>query len=416
MRWTFVPNVSPCQLKQVVLDAVAEHPATFGEILDASGGAYPLDVHECVSALVEEGVLTTVGNRYAARLPTRSTIPTERSEICDAELPPPHPLDYDWRFAETSRDLLLATVLQTLPTRHVLLLGVPSLLQPLARAQPSITSAVLLDSNSSLKRAFGGCLPPGFEFVQCNLLTTAFWRPEEPVSTVVVDPPWYPAHYAAFLAQAAIASRPGATILLSLLPLNVRPEAPEERAAILELAFSLGLQLLELRRNALKYVSPPFEIASLNSQGLTVREDWRLGDLAVFKVAGAPKRDQLEVIRANAVARDPEVSIDLGWQEFEIEGRKFKIRGPFDDGFPRLISLEKGDVLPTVSRRYPGRRRVDLWLWDNRVFAVEGKQAMVSALNRLSGSAELLIQTVNSVKAQAAEKLVMGLLAKECTK
>jgi hypothetical protein len=404
--------MSHWHLRQGVLDAVAEHPATFSEILDASDGAYPIDVLECVSTLVNEGMIETVGDYYVARLPPLpSPMPSESITQHEAELPPPHPLDYDWRFAEETQSLLVATILRTPPARHALLLGAPSMLQRLARTRHLIATARLLDANSALKRSFDGHLPSGFEFVRCNLLTDPFLQPPEPVSVVVADPPWYFAHYAAFLAQAAFAAQRGATILLSLLPLNTRPDAPAERAAIINLASSLGLQLRELRRSALRYVSPKFEQAALNARGLAVREDWRCGDLAVFTVAGPPDRNRLEAARSEAITQDPLVSVDLGWHEFEIGGLKLKLRGPFDDdSYPRLVSVEEGDILPTVSRRYRGRHQIDLWLWDNRVFAVKGKQAFAAALARLSGLAASLDGGVAPEKIRAAEDLVQGLI------
>ncbi len=408
--------MSQWHLKQGVLDAVAERPATFNEIVDASDGAYPLDVQECVSALVKEGALEAIGNYYQATRPPSlpSSTSTEGEALGEVQLPPPHPLDYDWRFAQATRDILVSTILHTPPTRRALLLGTPSLLQPLAQARPSITSALLLDSNSSLARAFDGRLPYRFEFIQHNLLTDPLFLPQELVSAVVVDPPWYFAHYAAFLAQAVFAARAGATILLSLLPLNTRPDAPTERAMILELAFSLGLNLRELRRSALGYVSPPFERAALSAQGLSVREDWRRGDLAVFSMAETVDRSRLEAIRAKAIAKDPLLGADLGWHEFEIAGRKIKIRGPFDDeAHPRLVSVEEGDIMPTVSRRYRSRGQIDLWLWDNRVFAVQGKRVLFSTLARLSGSPISFSGSTDPEKLKAAESLVLSLLGGE---
>jgi hypothetical protein len=75
------------------------------------------------------------------------------------------------------------------------------------------------------------------------------------------------------------------------------------------------------------------------------------------------------------------------WEEILLGLHKIKIKGPFDDYSeePALLSVEEHDMLSTVSRRYIKRERIDLWLWDNQVFAVRGRAAFLAALLTLVG-------------------------------
>ncbi len=57
------------------------------------------------------------------------------------------------------------------------------------------------------------------------------------------------------------------------------------------------------------------------------------------------------------------------------------IRG-CDDMLPdevNLISLVKGDILPTVSRRDPRRRQADVWTSGNRIFQTDNPRLVLEA-------------------------------------
>ncbi|MGD0992146.1 MAG: hypothetical protein ABR998_06720 [Gemmatimonadales bacterium] len=238
----------------------------------------------------------------------------------------------------------------------------------------------LIDSNRSVIEVLKEVsLPKSFSLLHRELMSGSAWNAEDPFSAILCDPPWYPEYYPAFTAQAAAVSGVGATVLLSLLPPACRPGAVDERWEILTAARQVGLNVVALERNAVRYSTPPFERASLRSSSLAVEDDWRAGDLLVLTKVANTSDLMIHNMMQNASHNCP----DGHWKEILIGRRKVKIRLPLTDtkDGPELISIEPGDVLPTVSRRYSGRSRVDLWLWDNRVYGAKGRAAIWAALH-----------------------------------
>lgn len=109
---------------------------------------------------------------------------------------------------------------------------------------------------------------------------------------------------------------------------------------------------------------PPFERTALRASGLSAAapRDWRRGDLIELRrSAGGP------------VPR-PAVQDGEAWQEVLLAGARIRFRSGHatPDGTPAdplLRHLVDGDVLATVSRRDPVRRKVAVWTSSNRVFA-----------------------------------------------
>lgn len=199
------------------------------------------------------------------------------------------------------------------------------------------------------------------------------------MDVVLCDPPWYVEHYAAFLAQAAWVTQIGGRILVSLLPPNTRPGAITDRGEIFNIAHRLGLHILSMESGSIRYETPTFEHASLHSASIDIQKNWRVGDLVTFGKIDHPSRETIKEVLSSATSM---MVSTQKWTEVLLGRYKVKLRGPFDDYVdePELLSIEENDTLPTVSRRYKGRESIDLWLWNNRVFAVRGKAAFLAAL------------------------------------
>jgi hypothetical protein len=359
------------------------------EIAHECGGLYPLELHALLDELTRQGQVRRSNGGYHLASSGKGKLGFKRFGSLQnrtrlPELPVPHPHDYDWRFDKrTSRHLAQMMISESLPNSTVLLLGTPSVLIEIARFRnPPFTT--LLDGNSALVDHLTRFhLPPSFSLVNHDLLSGSLWEADHAFDAVLCDPPWYLEHYTAFLAQSACITRPGATIVVCLLPINTRPSAVADRWEILKIARSLGLHLQSMEPGAIRYQTPLFELASLHSTGIKMAANWRSGDIAVFRKRSNPEQEVVKELLATSAAGDEDSE---AWAEVLLGRYKIKLRGPFDDyeTLPELISIEKGDVLPTVSRRYVGRSSIDLWLWDNRVFAVRGKAAFLAALHTLA--------------------------------
>jgi len=368
----------------LVYSAIAKGAHTLLDISRKSGGIYPLELKQLLDELVLKGAIVYSQSGY--ELPIREK--EETSEHWHARrisLPEPHPLDYDWRFSvATSRYLTELVVTETLNDGVVLLLGAPSLLAEIVQLKNPPRTTLIDKSRELVDYLSQFELPKSVNVIAHNLLQGSLWESDRKANVVVCDPPWYVEHYIAFLAQAAYSASIGATIVVSLLPMNTRPNVSQDRWEILDKAYRLGLGIQSIENDRVEYEIPEFELVSLRSAGIDTSVNWRRGDLVIFrKISHLPKEAILEVA-SSAYSVGSE---DLDWSEILLGKHKVKLRGPFDDYLtpPELISIEENDILPTVSRRYKGRESVDIWFWDNRVFGLKGKSSFWAALHTLAG-------------------------------
>jgi hypothetical protein len=210
---------------------------------------------------------TPISKLPVARVPSGSERP----------LVVPHPLDFDWRFTRDTICLIWQAIRELAnPQSDVALLGTPSLA---ATVEPwkELGSVTLHERNQTHYRSFSD----GITFACCDVLRDPISRGSNGV--VVADPPWYEAETIGFLWTASTLSRTGAHVLLSLPPVATRPGVTEERERITAAAAGFGLEFLRLNDGVLRYGTPFFETNAMQAAGTPVTNDWRLGDLAVFR-------------------------------------------------------------------------------------------------------------------------------------
>ncbi len=349
------------QVDQWVLDAAIGGRTTFGDILRALPSVYP-----------------TVALHAIERLAKRGRLPASIAEGIDAStgqffeprgynnaagLPVPHPLDFEWRFAADSLELLWENVLKLSQGSDIIaLLGTPSLFQWANWRQGDQRRCVLVDASrptvaSLLRPVFSASANLG-SAICCDIPHGQL--PALTAQVVVVDPPWYPVHTHAFLWTASRMCASGGYVILSVPPVGTRPGIKEEWTETLELAEGMGLRLERWQPAALPYVSPPFERNALRAAGVSsYPAEWRRGDLAVFLRSG-------QVGHHSPLSSLPPCP---DWIEESIEGVRIRMRQQEHfSGDPRLVSIVSEDVLPSVSRRDERRRLAEVWTSGNRVF------------------------------------------------
>jgi len=345
---------------------------SFAGLLLSLPGVYPTDVFDSLARLVLQGIVPQV---FLLRVRTevrQSGAPTALSE--KSPLPVPHPLDFCWRFNQgTASQVLHRCCTLVRPGETVILLGAPSVVLPY-RSDSHPYKIAMIDSDPAIVSSLSPPAP-GISLL-CSDLTSGV-TPNGEGSAVIADPPWYPEYMRHFLWVACRLCRLGGHILFCFPPEGTRPEMEEERVAFDHWSDAHGLRLVRTENFALRYCSPPFERNALASHGmLNIPSDWRRAHLLVFR----RERDKV-VPRPAAVGReDP-------WEEFILSGVRIRVRNeaqPTRFSAPSLLHLIEGDVLPSVSRRYPLRTKADVWTSGNRIFACHGRATLASILRAMT--------------------------------
>jgi hypothetical protein len=355
-------------IDQWVLDLTERGITDFGVLLRSLPGVYPTQVLESISRIADikkipGSILQTINLTPASD--ATELEPADESIVA-------HPLDYEWRFASSSVASLFDQALTlTKNGDTILLLGTPSLSK--YAAKQSIDRKIVLiektPQSSSIQQA------PALVTVRKDLLKDNL--PRIQANVVVADPPWYVEYLRAFLWYSARCCKVGGYVLMSFPPVGTRPKVHHERKEILSFAGNLGLELVTLSANVIRYRTPFFELNSLRALGIqNVPYNWRSADLVLFRHART-----VTVPRPKSLRQDE-------WLEEEIEGVRIRVRSHSLSGFsdPRLISVVPHDILTSVSRRDNRRSLADVWTSGNRIFGCTGTNVLLLIMRSLLGA------------------------------
>lgn len=279
----------------------------------------------------------------------------------------PHPLDFDWRFTRPTVGLMWETIAELASAQSgVALLGTPSLAA--AKRPTNLGAVTLFERNPNHYPT----VDDGMTFACCDVLRDAIAAGTKGV--VVADPPWYEAETIGFLWTASTLSGTGASVLLSLPPVETRPGIDAERERIMAAAAGFGLELVRLTDGVLGYRTPFFEGNAMHAAGTSKLPDSRVGDLAVFR-------------RTDVVCGPrPVLESEPVWVERSLGLTRFKLRETTatEFGSPVLISIVPNDVLPSVSRRDPRRAEATVWTSGNRIFGCDGTGTLTAVMDGLT--------------------------------
>lgn len=359
----------------------------FEVLVSRIGSIYPSEVAASLLRLLSTGRLNSeLAERLLAS--ARSDSPAPLHHIARGiPLPVPHPLDYDWRFADEVVDEVLQRCMGS--GGQIVALGAPSIFRRSVEIGAT-TSVHLIDASGALAPSFP---PEARSMISCcDLLSDPL--PSVSARVVIADPPWYPLYNKAFLWAARNMVANGGEILLSVAPVQTRPEAPDERRQLLRWAAAAGLRLTEQHPGALLYRTPPFERNALRAEGIRCpARPWRRGDLWVMSAETATALD-----RPNGSGSPwTEVTCNRVRLRFRLDRR-----GPTAAvADPRLVSIISGDVLPSVSRRHPLRSQVDVWTSGNRIYACREPELLCVA----AAATTLEVDPLHSAEAHMGRRL-----------
>lgn len=348
----------------------------FADVVDLSPGYFPTTLHEL----------------WLLELAARGLSPLEEQlfAVYVASLPVGHPLDYDWRFTESTREALLARATAlTEPGDLVAYFGTPTLFADAASGLPD-RRHVLVDANAAMVAALQRRL--GTEAaIRLRLGVDA--APPLSADLVVMDPPWYLTDTLTFLAAAAVSVRHGGHAVLSQPTEATRPGVAAERVELLEAGTLLGWDLLRVERAALRYLTPHFERMSIGtaSPELVIRDDWRLGDMLIFERSS---RVGVGVDEWVGIAEDE-------WGEVSFGPVRIKVRRAGETDLEEVV--DGLDRLVTVSRRDPLRHDVGLWTSGNRVRTLATADTVARLIKMCETDLQNMTFTHESTRRNAAQ-------------
>ena len=196
---------------------------------------------------LRKAAIITKGQRCRATR-RRENEGSQRSAT-SSSLPPPHPLDFDWRYSpQTIEKLVDRAIAATQPGETVALLGTPSL-HVAQLAKEHGRRFVLIDAN-----------PLTVERVKTlDAHRTVYKRdlfvdpvPALDAAAVIADPPWYDEYIEAFLWTASEVARADAQVFVSLPAVGTRPGSRAERKAFRSTAERMAMRVDEMRLRDLR--------------------------------------------------------------------------------------------------------------------------------------------------------------------
>ena len=388
------------QVDRWTLAAVSHGVQHFEGLLSALPGVYPSIVAASLTRLCQEGAISPDQYRQACARQARDDGDSIRCS--PPALPPPHPLDFDWRYTDRTVDRLLCLATSvTEPGDTIALLGTPSVYAAsVGRARGR--QWVLLEGSEATVQHLRTAGP--IQTVhRCDVVRGDI--PALRAAAVVADPPWYPGHIEAFLWAATVCARKGASIVMSLPPVGTRPGMAAERREFRDAVTALGLEMTVIRRNWLTYSTPPFEMNALRAAGWDdPPRDWRRGDIAILRDPGSA------IGPRPCVGRSP-----AGWDEVMLGWTRIRVL-PGDSGYgfdPSLQPLVPGDVLDDVSSRNPVRDKVNVWTSGNRIYHTRTPStvlAMLKAMAAASNAWDAATSTIGRVPTRTEERSIVRTL------
>lgn len=329
----------------VVMNA-ASSASSFVALVEGCEGMYPADIRD---------VLAGEGSRFATLLEDAEGASAYPGAYAQGPLALPHPQDSEWRFSDGCAEALAERAVRAAQENAVFCLGVPMV--ALAAARAGTSRLCVLGEDNVITRGLIKVIGSKADY-------------EPPASgtagAVVLDPPWYPDAYREMLAVAAKACVVGATLFVGAPAVGSRPRAEVDRNLMVQIAISLGLELVEIEPESLDYRTPMFELNALRAAGVgAALPNWRKGDLFLFRKTGATfePSQPLSPLR--------------GAFELTLRGVRLRLSAELPSDLAVPLSL---DVFPHVSTRAVGRTRFNLWSSGNRAVAVDRDDALDALL------------------------------------
>ncbi len=391
----------------------------FYDLIKKAVGIHPIEIVNSLARLRLKNLINE--NKYSTLLQSAAALPTEEVREYAKTLPIPHQIDYDWRFSENGKNYFVKFIDDWLSVNKghakIVFIGSPTLFRHYCNNSPYNAKIFLIDFNAT-KHTSKVSLPPYAHIVNCNLnydLETEIKVEQIQADIIVIDPPWYPEYYKKFFEISNIVGSNQCTIVGVFPPFLTRDSILSERHEINNYIQAFGFEDLKFESLAIEYYTPPFEKKVLYANEIVnFPLSFRRGDFFITKRnhACSDERKCVKIIIRNG-----------GWTEKSVGIVRFKLRqsdvSEDSDFHIRLDSLYKNDIYPSVSRRFKGHEKINVWTSGNRVFYCSNIPMLFLILEKLDDKniistlqdeyGELIsdVQSIQIIEAQEIIQLVV---------
>lgn len=355
----------------------------FCDLINKVSGVHPIELISSLNRLHHNGAIDEYTHRKLIN--SASYCPPAENQEYSRTLPIPHQIDYDWRFSENGKRYFMRFISNKLliksTSTRIAFIGSPTLFRYYCDNFIGNIEIYLIDFNAE-RHIASSTLPSNAHVVNCNLnydLDIELEVDKIQAEIIIIDPPWYPEYYKKFFEISNIVGCSQCTVIGVFPPLLTRESILAERNEIDLYVKELGFDRLQYKPLCIEYYTPPFERNVLHINNIfNYSMCWRKGD---FFFTQRNNRVINNINSSNIIVRNG------GWVEKSIGIVRFKLRqsvisenGNFSI---RLDSLYKNDIYPSVSRRFTGHEKINVWTSGNRVFYCSNIPALFMILERL---------------------------------
>ncbi len=345
-----------------------EDTVDFYSIVTKCAGIHPLEIVHSLNRIHKNGIL----DEHTYQQIVNSILLPKQCQNNDRYqkiLPVPHQVDFDWRFSDNGIEIFVGHIDKLINSRsytRIAFIGSPSLFRHYCKSNCKDVELFLIDFNAN-KHISKEILPVNAHVVNCNLnydLDTELKVDQIHADLVVMDPPWYPEYYKKFFDISDIIGDDKCLVYGVFPPMLTRESIIAEREDINIYISKLGFKELQFESLCVEYYTPPFEQNVFKSNGINNYPIcWRRGD---FFITHRSEKKSINNSATGIIIRNG------GWTEKSIGNVRFKLRQSTfseDEEFNiRLDSLYENDIYPSVSRRFKGHERINVWTSGNRVY------------------------------------------------
>lgn len=340
----------------------------FYDLVTKCVGIHPIELVSSLDRIHKNGILDDRIFKHLV-VSASANLRQRDSDNYKRVLPIPHQVDFDWRFSKNGKEYFINRIDNLITNgsiKRIAFIGSPSLFRHYYENQNKSAEFFLIDFNANI-HIDKSTLPSNAHIVNCNLnydLDFELKVDQIRADLIVMDPPWYPEYYKKFFEISDVIGAAKCLIYGVFPPNFTRESIPTERYDINVYIRNLGFEELQFEPFCIEYYTPPFEQNVLKANDITnYPMCWRKGDFFTTHRNNktATSSDNTEIIIRNG-----------GWTEKSIGNVRFKLRqGTFSEDMEfniRLDSLYDDDIYPSVSRRFKGHEKINVWTSGNRVF------------------------------------------------